>query len=147
MLEVTLETQQSEAGTNNILSQKYKPELAHYLPSSLFILTTSSLLKAIKQVFLMIWPGLMEKLSRGILKNQGTQQWDTRTLEYKVYNQLNINLLIYTCKTRAKQMYCFVQLCTLVQKRRKILLRYMQNFPHHIKQGKQIHLRHVCVLL
>ena len=44
-----LETQQSEAVANNILSQTTKPDLAQYLRAALFSQTTASLLKAIKK--------------------------------------------------------------------------------------------------
>ena len=45
MWEVPLETQQSEAVTNNNLSETTKPELAQYLHATLFSPTTVSLLK------------------------------------------------------------------------------------------------------
>ena len=79
MWEVPLETQQSEFVTNNILAQTSKPKLAQYLYAELFIPTTASLLKFIKHVFLTTGQVLTEKPSIGILKNQGTQQWDTCT--------------------------------------------------------------------
>ena len=62
MWEVPLETQQSEAVTRNILDQKTKPELAQFLNTALFSLTTASLRKAIKQGSLKNCPGLTEKL-------------------------------------------------------------------------------------
>ena len=49
MWEVTLETQQLEFVTNNILSQKTKPEISQYLHVALLIPTTESLLKAISE--------------------------------------------------------------------------------------------------
>ena len=58
MWEVPLETQQPAAVTNKILVQTSKPELVQYLHAALFIKTTASLIKAIKQGFLKTWPGL-----------------------------------------------------------------------------------------
>ena len=54
--------QQSENVVNNILAQTTKPELAQYLHAALFIPTTESLLKEIKQGLLKTWPGITEKL-------------------------------------------------------------------------------------
>ena len=62
MGEVTLEIQQSEAVTNNILDRKTKPELAQYLHAAFSCPTTPSLLKEIKLGFLMAWLGLTENL-------------------------------------------------------------------------------------
>ena len=59
---------------NNILAQTSKPELAQYLRVALFIPTTESLLKAIKQGFLKTWPGLTAKIIKKYLENQGIQQ-------------------------------------------------------------------------
>ena len=64
MQEVPLETKQSEILGNEIMAQTTRPELAQYLHAALFIPTTSSLLKAIKQGFLKTWTGLIE----GIIK-------------------------------------------------------------------------------
>ena len=68
MGEVTLEIQQSEAVTNNILDRKTKPELAQYLHVALFRPATARLLKEIKQGFLEIWPGLTENLINNDIK-------------------------------------------------------------------------------
>ena len=62
MWEVPLGPQQSENLVNNIQSQYLKTELSQYLHASIFIPTTESLLKAIKQCFLKTWPGIIEKL-------------------------------------------------------------------------------------
>ena len=62
MLEVPLDSQQSEALTNNILEQTSKPELKKYLYAALFIPTAASLIKAIKKGFLKTWLGLTEKI-------------------------------------------------------------------------------------
>ena len=62
MWEVPLETKQSEAVPNNILDQTTKTELAQYLHVELFIPTTASLLKEIKQGFLKTWLGLTENI-------------------------------------------------------------------------------------
>ena len=62
MWEEPLGTQQSETMVNNILSQTSKLELAQYLHAALFIPTTVSLLKAINQGFLKMWPGLTETI-------------------------------------------------------------------------------------
>ena len=67
---MTLETQQSEAVTNNFMTT-YKPELAQYLHGEIFIPTTSILIKAIKKGFLKTWPGLTEKLIKRHIENQG----------------------------------------------------------------------------
>ena len=71
MWEVPLETQQSEAVTNNIMDQTYKPELLQYLHAALFSPTTASLLKTIKQVFLQNFPGLTEKLIKKHIEKPG----------------------------------------------------------------------------
>ena len=52
MWEVPLETKKSEIAENKILAQKTKPELAQYFHATLFILTTTSLLREIKLGFL-----------------------------------------------------------------------------------------------
>ena len=62
MWEGTLETQQSESVTNKIMSQTTKPELAQYLHASLFVPTTASLLKAMKNKFMKTMPGIIEKI-------------------------------------------------------------------------------------
>ena len=67
--EVTLETQQSKMVLSNILDQTTTQELAHYLHSVLFSLTTTSLLKETKMVFLTKWTGLTERfINRNIEK-------------------------------------------------------------------------------
>ena len=60
MWEVTLETQQLEAVINNIMAQTSK--LSQDLHTALFIPTTVSIIKAIKQGFLKTWIGLTKKL-------------------------------------------------------------------------------------
>ena len=55
-----METQQSEAVTNNCFYQTTKSELAQYLKAELFSQKTASLLKGIKQCILNTWPGLTE---------------------------------------------------------------------------------------
>ena len=70
---ISLQTQQSEAVTNNIMDQTTKSELAQYLHAVLFSLTTSILLKAIKQGLLKTWTGLTENLIKkhlGKIKEQ-----------------------------------------------------------------------------
>ena len=62
MWEVPLGTQQSEKVVHKSLAQTPKPELAQYLHAARFSPTTASLLKAIKQGFLEMWPVLTEKL-------------------------------------------------------------------------------------
>ena len=62
MWEVPLGPQQLENLVNNILAKTSKPEIAQYLHAALFSPKTESLLNAIKQGFLKIWPGLTEKL-------------------------------------------------------------------------------------
>ena len=60
--EVPPETKQSEAVTNNILAQTYKPKLAWYLNESLFSPITASLHNSIIQGFLNTLKDLIEKL-------------------------------------------------------------------------------------
>ena len=68
------EKKQSEAVTNNIMSQTTKPELAQYRHISLFIPTTGSLLKSIKQGFLKTWPGLTKNLiKKNLEKSRNTK--------------------------------------------------------------------------
>ena len=62
MWELPLETEQSEAVTNNILAQTTKPKLSQYIHASLFNPKTASLLKTIKQCLLKPCLGLTEKL-------------------------------------------------------------------------------------
>ena len=64
MWEVPLETQQSEAVTNDIMAKTSKPELVQYLNTALFSPTTASLLNDIKQGLLKMWAGLTEKLTK-----------------------------------------------------------------------------------
>ena len=74
MWEVTLKKKQSEAVTNNIMSQTTKPELAQYRHISLFIPTTGSLLKSIKKGFLKTWPGLTKNLiKKNLEKSRNTK--------------------------------------------------------------------------
>ena len=70
--EVTLETQQSEDFTNEILDQASKPELVQYLHAELFSPSTASLLKEIKQGFPKTWPGITEKLIKKHLEKKST---------------------------------------------------------------------------
>ena len=62
MLEVPLKTQQPSNVINKIIAQTSKLELAHYLHAALFISTTASLIKDIKQGLLKTWPGFTKKL-------------------------------------------------------------------------------------
>ena len=48
--------------TKNVLSQANNPELFSYYHAALFRPTNTSLLKAIKKIFLKSWPGLSESL-------------------------------------------------------------------------------------
>ena len=80
MWEVTLETQQSEVVTNNILYQKTKPELAQYLHAALLIPKTESLLKAIKQDLLKTWTGL----TGNIIKKHIEKSTNTTTGHLKI---------------------------------------------------------------
>ena len=57
-LEMSMETQKSESVTNNIMAQTSKPKLVLYLHAALLHPTKESLLKSIKQGFLMTWPDL-----------------------------------------------------------------------------------------
>ena len=51
MWEVTLGPHQSENVVNNVMAQTSKPELDKHLYAALFIPTTASILKVIKQRF------------------------------------------------------------------------------------------------
>ena len=115
MWEMPLETQQPASVINNILAQISKSELEQYLHAEIFIPTTASLIKAIKNVFLRTLPGLNKKLIKRHLENQVSRKWDICTLEDRGYIPPKKNLLIQTCKTRGKQMECFAQLYTLAQ--------------------------------
>ena len=146
MWKVPLETQQSEAVANNILSQTYKLELAQFLYAALFNPTTASLLISIKQAFLKIWPRLSEKLikrhiekSRNIkmghlhMIRQGLQPTKEKPSDIDLEDKNKRNLVFFTTADPI----------TMKEEENYSDLRIF--FPHHINQGKQIHLRNIFI--
>ena len=101
---------------NNSLSHTTKQEMTQYLHWSIFIRTTASLLKSIKQGSLKTWHGLTEKLTK---KHPEKSRNNTMGNLHMRRQRLQ--------STREKkrkrpwikeQKYCFLQLWNLVQQRR-----------------------------
>ena len=119
MWEVPLGPQQSENVMNNILKQNSKPELSQYLHAALFITTTASLHKVIKQVLLKTWTVITEKLIKKHLDKSRNTAMGHLHMRRQGLRSTKEKILTQTWKKRSKQMQCFAQLWTLAQPKKE----------------------------